>query len=89
MINLHLSIVESCYIHCSNPIVQGQEDEQRPFILPIWKFSAEAESSLREPPSIDVSTKLINNFHKNGFKTTGSSILIRLEVGAPEIPKCE
>ena len=61
--------------------IPGAEDEQAPFFLPLGAFSAEAESSLREPPSLDVAIKLINNFHKHGFQTTGVPILIRLEVG--------
>ena len=52
---------------------------QEPFMVPLWLFSCEAESSLREPPSIDVAMKLINNFHKNGFHTTGAPVLLRVQ----------
>lgn len=51
---------------------------QEPFMVPLWLFSCEAESSLREPPSIDVAMKLINNFHKNGFHT-GAPVLLRVQ----------
>ena len=51
---------------------------QAPFMVPLWLFSCEAESSLREPPSIDVAMKLINNFHKNGFHT-GAPVLLRVQ----------
>lgn len=59
---------------------RGAEDDQEPFYLPLWYFSAEAESSLREPPSLDVAIKLVNNFAKDGFVTTGEPILVRLQV---------
>lgn len=41
----------------------------------------ENEASLREPPSLDTSTKLINNLAVDGFVTTGEPIYIRLEAG--------
>ena len=67
---------------------KGQEDGQQPFTLPIWAFSMENSSSLREPTSLDVSTKLAQQFCQDGFITAGSTgpIWIRLEVRIQVVP---
>ena len=72
-----LVIFGQCYIN--NQAMLGQEDEQVPFCLHLAKFSVENESSLREPPSLDTSIKLMNNFAMDGFVSTSEPVLIRLE----------
>lgn len=66
-------------LHLSFSISLGQEDAQEPFYLPLWSFSCENESSLREPPSLDVATKLVNNFCADGFVSTSEPVMIRLQ----------
>ena len=62
--------------------VPGQEDQQEAFLLPLSSFSVENEASLREPPSLDVSLKLLNHFAADGFVSVGEPVLVRVEAGA-------
>ena len=64
---------------------KGQEEDQRAFVVPLWLFGINNESSLREPTSLDVTSKLLQQFCCDGLVTSGEPILVRLEVGA--VPK--
>lgn len=66
-------------------VSQGQEDEQLPFYLPLWAFSVENVSSLREPTALDTSGRLLQQFCADGFVTTGNPIMIRMEEGAVKL----
>lgn len=59
-------------------ISPGQEDGAPSMILPVELFSFENNSSLREPPSLDVSLKLLQQFSVDGFLTSIEPIFIRL-----------
>ena len=58
---------------------EGQEDQSQSVILPVELFSVSNEASLREPPGLDTSRKLLNNFAIDGFTTGDEPVLIRLQ----------
>ena len=55
----------------------GQQDTQPAFCILFWHFNMENEASLREPPTLDVAVKLIENFKVDGFVSVGEPVLIR------------
>ena len=66
----------------------GKQDDQPPFLLRLAAFSVENEASIREPPGLDTSLKLISHFAVDGFVTVAEPILIRLQApSSPVMPK--
>ena len=63
----------------SSPHVSGQEDRQTAFVLPLQLFSAENWSSLREPATLDVATKLMWHYCADGFISHDDPVCIRLK----------
>ena len=63
------------------------ESGQEPFCVPIHLFSVANESSLREPPSLEGSLKLLEQFQVDGFVSAGEPVLIRFEDGLPNEKK--
>ena len=65
-------------IHLDSLAFWGQEDRVQSVIIPLELFSMANEASLREPPALDVSRKLLNHFAVDGFQSGDEPILIRL-----------
>ncbi|CAE7309161.1 unnamed protein product [Symbiodinium sp. CCMP2456] len=57
----------------------GAEDGQHAFVLHPSVFSMDNEASLREPPALDTTEKLLNNFAVDGFESTGEPVLVRMQ----------
>lgn len=57
----------------------GQEGAQQPRAIPLHLFSVDNSSSLREPPLLDVSLKLLGQFQVDGFVSTNDPVLVRLQ----------
>lgn len=47
-------------------------------MIAVDRFDFSNEASLREPPTLDVSRKLLNNFAVDGFESACEPVLIRL-----------
>jgi len=59
----------------------GQEGQQLPFMVPLWLFSVQNESSLREPTALDLSRQILQQFACDGFLTAGNPVMIRIQAG--------
>ncbi|CAL1139722.1 unnamed protein product [Cladocopium goreaui] len=57
----------------------GQEGQQLPFMVPLWLFSVQNESSLREPTALDLSRQILQQFACDGFLTAGNPVMIRIQ----------
>ena len=60
-------------------IHSGQEGNYAPIGIAVHLFSVENDASLREPPLLDVSLKLLAQFMADGFLTANEPVLIRLK----------
>ena len=57
---------------------QGQED-QSVLIVPLHMFTVENWGSLREPPSLDASLKLLWQYCADGFVSSDEPVTIRMK----------
>ena len=59
----------------------GQQESHPAFVVPLWLFSVQNESSLREPTALDISGKLLQQYATDGFVTQGEPVMLRVQVG--------
>ena len=59
----------------------GQQEAHLAFVVPLWLFSVQTESSLREPTALAISEKLLQQFATDGFVTQGQPVMLRVQVG--------